>query len=123
MTRPLPRPYLIGYDIADKKRLSRVHAYVKERAMALQYSVFLGVFDPRAVDRIVAGLAARIDPRRDDVRLYALERDCRILTMGEPVFPTGIALPGAAGGVRLRFEPYAGDRGVDRWGLVRRRDD
>ncbi len=34
------REFIISYDIADPKRLSRIHRMLKRLAMPLQYSVF-----------------------------------------------------------------------------------
>jgi len=122
MTRPARRPYLIGYDIAEPRRLKRLHAFLKDRALPLQYSVFLGVFTPAEVDRTVAAIERRIDPRRDDVRLYPLARRTRIVTIGEAALPDGVFLPGTDEGVSIAFEPYAPARTTGRrWGLVKGR--
>lgn len=86
------RAYLIAYDIADPKRLVRVHRFLVKHAMALQYSVFAGVFTPFQVTAAVAGVRERIDAREDDVRIYPLPRRCYALTLGEQWTPEGVFL-------------------------------
>jgi len=86
------RAYLIAYDIADPKRLLRVHRFLVKHAMALQYSVFAGVFTPFQLTAAVTGLRDRIDAREDDVRIYPLPRRCYALTLGEQWAPEGVFL-------------------------------
>ncbi len=86
------RAYLIAYDIADPKRLVRVHRFLVKHAMALQYSVFAGVFTPFQVTAAAAGVRERIDAREDDVRIYPLPRRCYALTLGEQWTPDGVFL-------------------------------
>lgn len=86
------RAYLIAYDIADPKRLVRVHRFLVKQAMALQYSVFAGVFTPFQVTAAAAGVRERIDEREDDVRIYPLPRRCYALTLGEQWTPEGVFL-------------------------------
>jgi len=83
--------YLICYDIADPARLQKVHRYWKERAMAVQYSVFAGAFTPAALWRHVAGLRDLIDDDADDVRIYTVPRGARIYLAGV-TRPDGVVL-------------------------------
>lgn len=66
------RAWLACYDIADPRRLRQVHAYLVRRAMAVQYSVFVGVWTDRELNRTLEGLSHQISPKRDDVRVYPL---------------------------------------------------
>jgi len=68
------RLYLICYDIAeDPKRLNRVARYLSKFAFRVQYSVFVvGSFFEHSLEGVLRGLAAIIDPRKDDVRCYPL---------------------------------------------------
>jgi CRISPR-associated protein Cas2 len=86
------RAFLIAYDIAEPKRLVRVHRFLTRHAMALQYSVFAGVLTPFQVAAAVAGLQERIDAREDDVRIYPLPRKCYALTLGAQWTPEGVFL-------------------------------
>lgn len=89
MTRPDP-PLLLAYDIADPKRLVRVHKYLVGEMFPLQYSVFVGRLTPADVSRVIATLAHTIDPRRDDVRLYPLPESALIEHIGAPRLPEGL---------------------------------
>ncbi len=96
------RLYLVSYDIRDPRRLQRVHHFMKQRAVALQYSVF--VFEGTEADRraVREGLEDRIDPAEDDVRIYTLPEGVEVLPVGatDPL-PRGVVLVGVAGRHRL----------------------
>ncbi len=66
------RAYLLSYDIADPKRLRKMHTLAKAFGRPLQYSVFACLL--RREDRV--GLAARvellIDVKRDRVIILDL---------------------------------------------------
>ena len=48
-----PQLYLLAYDIANPKRLVKVHRQVSKRGLALQYSVFLLLDTPAALDGLL----------------------------------------------------------------------
>ena len=87
------RPYLLAYDIADPKRLTRVHRTVRSSGMALQYSVFLVVGSTRDLDRLLADLDAIIQPARDDIRVYPLPMQFDAEQYGRQWLPGGVDLP------------------------------
>ena len=87
-----PRAHLIAYDIADPKRLVRVHRYLKTVAVDVQYSVFAGVLAPRQMERVLREIDARIHPREDDVRVYPLPQRCHAVTLGRQHLPEGVFL-------------------------------
>jgi CRISPR-associated protein Cas2 len=89
-----PDAWLIAYDIADPRRLASVHRYLKRYALAVQYSVFLGWFSARQVDSLRRGLEQRIDPRRDDVRLYHLPSRTQLYRFGRQWLPERVYLVG-----------------------------
>lgn len=64
--------WLIAYDIADRRRWRRVHAAVVKEAYRLQYSLYWLPADAADARRLASVLETMIDPRRDDVRFYAL---------------------------------------------------
>lgn len=66
------RAWLACYDIADPRRLRQVHGYLVKRAVAVQYSVFAGVWTERELDRVLEGLTHQISVKLDDVRVYPL---------------------------------------------------
>ena len=86
------RAFVIAYDIADPKRLQQVHKFLKKHAVAVQYSVFVGVYRPYEIEEIVNGLSTLIDHRRDDCRLYPLPERCRPVILGAHSLADGIAL-------------------------------
>jgi len=76
-----PKAYLIAYDIRDPKRLVRVHHYLRERALAVQYSVFVGRFSRDNLQEVVEGLRQRIEESEDDVRIYPVPERPRIFVL------------------------------------------
>lgn len=90
------RPYLLAYDIADPKRLVRVHRTVRGSGMALQYSVFLVVATVRDLDELLATLDTIIKPALDDIRVYPLPMQFDAEQYGRQWLPGGIDLPSDA---------------------------
>ena len=84
------RETIICYDIADPKRLGRIHRCLKRQAMPFQYSVFLFVGDDRQLQRCLDELHAIMDPDRDDIRAYPLPKRGLRINMGQPTLPEGI---------------------------------
>ncbi len=87
-----PRAYLIAYDIADPRRLYRVHRYLKSVALDLQYSVFAGMLSERQLLGVLRELEARIHPGQDDVRAYPLPERCQAVALGRQHLPEGVFL-------------------------------
>jgi len=90
MSRHRQRPHLICYDIADPKRLGKVHRYLKKTGLPLQYSVFLVNANAEGIARIRAALAHIIDPARDDIRIYPLPARPAWQLWGSPRWPEGL---------------------------------
>jgi CRISPR-associated protein Cas2 len=65
-------PWLICYDIADPRRLQRVHAIACRHAVPFQYSLFCREATRKEIAMILDTLAEAIDPRHDDLRAYPL---------------------------------------------------
>lgn len=84
--------YLIAYDIADPRRLSKVARFMGKYAVRVQYSVFAAELSERGLAYLLAGLEAIIDPRRDDVRAYSLPRNAEVTMLGRQIFPEDILL-------------------------------
>lgn len=104
------RTFVVAYDIADPRRLVRVHRFLKEHAYPVQYSVFLGTFSEPALNTLLEGLAKIIHPRKDDVRAYPLPTTPDIESLGRPVLPAGVT-PGDGTVVGLgRWFIALGDR-------------
>jgi CRISPR-associated protein Cas2 len=72
--------YLIGYDIADKKRLTKVAKLLERHAVRLQYSLFVyDTMSENALEALIDAILALIDTQHDDVRVYTLRNDERIV--------------------------------------------
>lgn len=87
-----PHACLICYDIADPKRLGRVHRFLMNAAVLVQYSVFTAVLTPPQQRQLMADLELLIDPREDDIRLYPLPDRVTPITLGQQFFPEGVML-------------------------------
>lgn len=87
-----PRNWLIAYDIADPKRLQRVHRFLSSQAVPVQYSVFATRSSPMKTGLIRAGLAAIIDEREDDVRIYPVPEPADLAVLGKKAFPDGLSI-------------------------------
>lgn len=84
--------YLVCYDIADPKRLNRVHRFLREQGIPVQYSVFTARLTAKELGRIIEGLTDRIDERADDVRVYPLASRSENASLGLQYFPDGVLL-------------------------------
>lgn len=76
--------WLVAYDIADIKRLRRVHRAASRGAEMLQYSVYLFAGPVRQFDPWRDALIGLIDATRDDLRMYPLPQDTWWRQYGAP---------------------------------------
>ncbi len=90
-----PRLHLICYDIADRKRLSRLHRFLVKQAIPVQYSVFMIEARRPVIIDLMMAIAAMIDPNHDDVRCYPLPSELDFHNLGRQVLPDGVFLLGA----------------------------
>lgn len=88
------RVWLIAYDIADPKRLKRIHRYLKRDAMPVQYSLFVARASAARIGAVWAGLAGLIDEKRDDVRIYLVPSTPSVAVLGRRALPEGVDLLG-----------------------------
>lgn len=84
--------YIICYDIANPRRLGRIHRVLKKQATAVQYSVFLFSGTEDQLERCLAQLQHLMDPHQDDIRAYPLPQRGLRLVLGPSVLPEGIVL-------------------------------
>ena len=87
-----PNLYLIAYDIANPRRLSRVHRLLKKQGLPLQYSVFSVVIKRKALLRLLFDMTELIHPAEDDIRCYRLPNTTEIKTLGQQIFPEDVML-------------------------------
>jgi CRISPR-associated protein Cas2 len=84
--------WLVCYDIAEPRRLARVWRAVREFGVPMQYSVFWARLDRAGLNAALSVVAARINPRADDVRFYPLPENLQITGLGRDVLPLDIDL-------------------------------
>jgi CRISPR-associated protein Cas2 len=84
--------YLISYDIADPKRLSRVHRRLKKSGLPLQYSVFTALLRKRQLLELLDALERLIDSCEDDLRCYPLPERIVVDLVGCQLFPEDVML-------------------------------
>ncbi|MFY9180145.1 MAG: CRISPR-associated endonuclease Cas2 [Venatoribacter sp.] len=82
--------YIISYDIANPKRLAKVHKYVSKIALRLQLSVYYIECSQSELNFIIDGLEERIHPKEDDIRFYPTPKKERFQWFGKS--PTKEAL-------------------------------
>lgn len=84
--------YLICYDIANPKRLGRVHRRVVRHALFLQYSVYYLQGDKPDLQTALNDIKDVIDPMEDDVRAYTIAPLSEAFQLGVPWFPDEVVL-------------------------------
>lgn len=87
------RPFLLAYDIADPKRLARVHRTVRREGIPLQYSVFLLYHKAAELDALLDRLDRIIQPAADDIRVYPLPQRIDAEQYGRQWLPPETELP------------------------------
>jgi len=111
-----PRNWLIAYDIADPRRLQRVHRFLSTQAVPVQYSVFATRATPMKTGLIRAGLAEIIDEREDDVRIYPVPEPAQLVVLGKKALPEGLTV--IDGRSALALAPFALKATNDRTTIV-----
>ncbi len=87
-----PQLYRVCYDITDPKRLMRIHRFLRNEGLPVQYSVFTAQLTIRELKRVVNGLSLRMDPRTDDARVYPLPSGGERTCLGRQFFPEDVML-------------------------------
>ena len=90
-------PWLICYDIADPRRLQKVHRIVSRCAEPFQYSVFRKNATRKEVVRILQRIEDFIDTRYDDVRAYPLLTTAPPVVYGRRRLPEGVLFADQSG--------------------------
>lgn len=85
--------YIVTYDIADPRRLSRLYRFLKKQGVPVQYSVFLLNASAIQISRLMDKIAKMIDADADDVRAYRLPENGWQITLGASILPDDV-LPG-----------------------------
>ncbi|NWF52863.1 MAG: CRISPR-associated endonuclease Cas2 [Nitrospirae bacterium] len=74
--------YLVCYDIRDPRRLTRVFNLMKGKGVHLQYSVFHCSLTWQKLIELKEKLRWIIDEKKDDVRIYPLPSEEKVIIMG-----------------------------------------
>lgn len=85
-------PWLIAYDIGDKRRLARLHRFLCGHATPVQLSVFMARASASQMGRLAQDIKERIDPREDDVRIYRIPEPAEAFVHGRCMLPDGVLL-------------------------------
>ncbi len=75
--------YLLAYDVADPKRLQRVHYYLRKHALAAQRSVFFLHATPVKLCEVLEAVTKRMRRDQDDLRAYPVEHPSRVWLSGQ----------------------------------------
>ena len=76
--------YLISYDIANPKRLQKIHRLISRQALRLQYSVYHIQCNKIQLNRLIQDIENRIHPKEDDVRIYPISSCQQIEWFNQP---------------------------------------
>ncbi|MGB4911281.1 MAG: CRISPR-associated endonuclease Cas2 [Candidatus Dechloromonas phosphoritropha] len=99
----MSRAWIIGYDISDPRRLGRVHRAMVNRAMPIEYSIFLFIGNERQVAECLATVDMLIDGKTDDVRCYPLPSRGLQERIGRATLPAGIHWTGLPAALACSF--------------------
>lgn len=92
MTLTAETTWLIAYDVRDPKRLRRMHRFLSDNAVWVQYSVFVARMSAQRLGMLRASLGKLIDADADDVRVYRVPERAEISTLGMQGLPEGVLL-------------------------------
>lgn len=89
-----PGWYMVCYDIADPRRLGKVHRLMKKKGMAAQKSVFFVQRGEREIKNFLDELGRIIKRNEDDVRAYPVESPKKVWTTGGILEAFPLVMPG-----------------------------
>ena len=84
--------FIICYDIANPRRLSRVHRRVVNHARFVQCSVYYLEGSRKDLQAMLDEIEQEINPMEDDVRAYAIAPLDEAICLGKPLLPDQIYL-------------------------------
>ena len=86
--------YMVCYDIANPRRLSRVHRIMKKNGIAAQKSVFFVQNTEKGMNALLGKIAAAIKKDEDDIRAYPVESPRKVWTTGGILESFPLVMPG-----------------------------
>ena len=84
--------YLVCYDIADPKRLGRVHRSTVRHAAFVQYSLYYLIGSRADLEKMLRDIQDVIDYAQDDVRAYPVQPLSAAIRVGACWLPEGMFL-------------------------------
>lgn len=85
--------FLVCYDIANPRRLGRVHREVIKYATLVQYSVYYYKGSDAGLAGVLKLVQAKMDESEDDVRAYAIPPLAEGIQLGRSWLPDELILP------------------------------
>jgi CRISPR-associated protein Cas2 len=84
--------WLVTYDIANPRRLTRVFKHLKKEGTPVQYSVFAVDANNAKMGALMAHISTLINAKEDDVRAYRLPLNGWRATLGNDMLPADLWL-------------------------------
>ena len=97
------RNWLIGYDIADPRRLNKIHRRLSKEALPVQYSLFLYHGHINDTRKLLDELALIMNTKEDDLRAYPIPNNAEINHIGQSGMLDRIILTDEIYGETLRI--------------------
>ena len=82
--------YLLGYDIANEKRLQRIYRRMIKYATPIQYSLFILDGNEVALNKCLTDVMSIFNKKEDDLRVYMLPSNFNQEQLGKSPLPIGI---------------------------------
>lgn len=89
-----PGWYMVCYDIADPRRLGKVHRLMKKRGLSVQKSIFFIQKDEKGMKTLLNELGRLISDKKDDIRAYPVESPQKVWTTGGILEAFPLVIPG-----------------------------
>ena len=74
--------YLVAYDIANPKRLQKIHYLIKKEGLAVQKSLFFVQGTEARLNKLLDQIASIMVLREDDLRAYPITHPKEVWTTG-----------------------------------------
>ncbi|MGH8479292.1 MAG: CRISPR-associated endonuclease Cas2 [Gammaproteobacteria bacterium] len=88
--------YLLAYDIADPRRLQRVHRCLSRTGIRVQRSVFFVFAAPARLAALLDEVEGLMHKREDDLRAYPITQPGELWFQGRQVLSGPLLRPGEA---------------------------
>ena len=98
-----PGWYMVCYDIADTRRLGKIHRIMKKNGIAAQRSVFFAQGTTAEMENLLGELGRVMDEGSDDIRAYPVEGPKKVWTTGGILESYPLVRPGTP--IKKRKKP------------------